>query len=256
MQLPITLDEERFRLRFGEGVFGPEQEVRTLDSIRHSLLDPNAAGPDELYVIAMDVGMHEHRKLLEEQRYLFGIVAYAPGRVGGEPVRSQGHVHKPTPRHGVSPPELFEIRRGTAIVYMQESVGDDPGRCFAIHASAGDTVLCPPGWGHMVINGDPSNFMVFLALCDRDYAGFDYGGVRRHGGLAHFPVLTPGGDLVWQHNDAYTDRQVVEKRPEHHWYAQTVADHGLYGAAIRSPEQFRQIPRPDECPGFWESFVP
>ena len=41
---------------YGEGVFGPEVEVRHLDAIRKSLRDPRCAGPDEVYSIAMDVG--------------------------------------------------------------------------------------------------------------------------------------------------------------------------------------------------------
>jgi len=82
----------------------------------------------------------------------FGVVAYASGRLGNEPVRSQGHVHAIAPHCGWSTPELFEIWEGSAIIYAQESDGDDPGRCVAIMAHAGEQVVVPPGWAHCVIN--------------------------------------------------------------------------------------------------------
>lgn len=43
---------------YGEGIFGPKVENRTLDSIRKSLRNPECSGPDPVYSIAMDVGKH------------------------------------------------------------------------------------------------------------------------------------------------------------------------------------------------------
>ena len=38
---------------YGEGVFGPQVEVRHLDAIRKSLRDPQCEGPDEVYAIVV-----------------------------------------------------------------------------------------------------------------------------------------------------------------------------------------------------------
>ena len=51
---------------YGPGVFGPEVEKRTLDSIRKSLMDPQCEGPEVVYAIAMDVGKEEHKPVREE----------------------------------------------------------------------------------------------------------------------------------------------------------------------------------------------
>ena len=87
------------------------------------------------------------------------------------------------------PEEIFEIWSGSAIIYAQESAGDDPGRCIAVTARAGDQVIVPPGWAHCVINAERNKRTVFGAWCDRQY-GFEYTGVRAHKGLAWFPDLT------------------------------------------------------------------
>ncbi|HYN04677.1 MAG TPA: glucose-6-phosphate isomerase family protein, partial [Vicinamibacteria bacterium] len=97
---------------YGPGIFGPSPEARSLDAIRPSLRDPAREGPDPVYAIVMDVGREEHRAELQRRHLLFGVVTYAAGRLGEEPVRSQGHVHKVASRSGWSPPELYEIWAG------------------------------------------------------------------------------------------------------------------------------------------------
>ncbi len=183
-----------FRFDMVPGVFGPIAEMRRLDDIRPSLRDPHCDGPDPVYGITMDVGREEHREDLRQRMLLLGAVVFAGGRLGEEPVRSQGHIHRKAPHSGWSPPELFEIWEGSAIIYAQETADDHPGRCFAISAGVGDQVVVPPGWAHCVINADPSRRMVFAAWCDREY-GFDYRGVRAHRGLAWFPLLPQEREL-------------------------------------------------------------
>src|SRR6185369_5892883 len=107
----------------------------------------------------------------------FGVMIFASGRLGTEPVRTQGHVHsRPTA-------ELYEVWSGRAIVLMQERDQDDPGRCFAAEAGPGEHIVVPPGWAHATISANSKQPLVFGAWCDRNY-GFVYDGVRRHGGLA------------------------------------------------------------------------
>lgn len=169
--------------RYGPGVFGPGVERRTLDAIRPSLRDPAANGPPVVYGIAMDVGRIEDRAELAARMLLFGAVTYAAGRIGEEPVRSQGHVHKVSEHSGWSPLEVYEIWTGRAVVYMQEFAADNPGRCFAVAGGPGAVIVVPPGWAHATISADPTQPLTFGAWCDREY-GFEYNEVRARHGLA------------------------------------------------------------------------
>ena len=83
-----------------------------------------------MYAIVMDIGRDEIRPELRQRMLLFGAVTYASGKLGDEPVRSQGHVHRVSSHSGWRPPEVYEIWEGAAYVYMQERAAEDPGRRF------------------------------------------------------------------------------------------------------------------------------
>jgi len=240
---------------YGSRVFGPAPELRRLDAIRPSLRDPGCDGPDPVYAIAMDVGREEHRPALRDRFLLFGVVTYAAGRLGQEPVRSQGHVHKVAPHSGWSPPELYEIWSGRAVVYMQERAADDPGRCFAIEARPGEVVVVPPSWAHATVSADPGTPTTFGAWCDREY-GFEYDAVRARGGLAYYPLLTEEGRIEWQANGRYEPRPLVARG------TRTYPELGLkpgvpvYELFARDPDAVRWVSDPARVSPLWEGFEP
>ena len=240
---------------YGPGVFGPAPEMRSLDAIRKSLRDPGCSGPDPVYAIVMDVGREEHRAELLRRHLLFGVVTYAKGRLGTEPVRSQGHVHRKAAHSGWSPPELYEIWSGRAIVTMQEHAADDPGRCFAIEAGPGEVVVVPPGWAHATVSADPGEPMTFGAWCDRQY-GFEYAEVRSRGGLAHFPLVGPHGRVLWAPNPRYAARPLVERRARPYPELALVSGEPIYRTFARDPEAVQWVSNPARLAGLWERFEP
>lgn len=125
---------EPLGFQYGEHVFGPEVENRSLDAIRKNLMDPHCEGPQVVYSIAMDVGNEQDKPHMLERNLLYGAVTYAKGTLGKEPVRSQGHIHAVSPSCGMSTCEVYEIWSGAAYIYMQETALDNPGRCFAVYA--------------------------------------------------------------------------------------------------------------------------
>ncbi|AHF90111.1 glucose-6-phosphate isomerase [Opitutaceae bacterium TAV5] len=254
--LPLDATHSPLGWTYGLGMFGPTPELRCLDTIRPSLRNPACEGPDPVYAIVMDVGREEHRSDLVQRHLLFGAVAYAAGRLGDEPVRSQGHVHKKSPRNGWSTPELYEIWQGRACILMQESDGDDPGRCFAITAGASEVVIVPPGWAHATISADPHQPLVFGAWCDRAY-GFVYDGVRAHGGLAHFPILTADGKLEWEENPRYSvSRPLTCRAPRLYPEFGLVSGVAVYEQYAHDPARFDWVPNPELKARHWKNFTP
>ena len=250
----FSIQVDRMEFRYGQGVFGPVPEKRTRDSIRGSLRDPDCSGPEIVYSIVMDIGKEEHREELQKRMLLYGAVTYAAGRLGDEPVRSQGHVHRVSSHSNWSPPELYEIWTGTAYIYMQERAADHPGRCYAVCAKPGDIVLVPPGWAHATISADPSEPLTFGAWCDREY-GFEYDEVRKRKGLAWYPVIQDGG-LVWLRNEHYEKSELVVKPPGNYERFGIRAGTPIYRQFEENPDCVQFISKPGMKAELWEHFIP
>lgn len=252
--LDLRLAANQLSFVRGPGVFGPDPEFRSLDAIRKSLRDPNCNGPDPVYGIMMDIGLQADRSILSDRMLLFGAVVYAAGTLGSEPVRSQGHIHAIAPHSGWSPPEIFEIWNGSAIVYAQQYAEDDPGCCVAVHAKVGEQVVVPPGWAHCVINADPTRRMSFGAWCDRQY-GFEYSGVRRHHGLAWFPVVTQAHDIRWEPNPFYSPSVLEQYSARAYPELGLDASRSLYRQFVENPDSVMFVAEPDRA-ACWSTFIP
>jgi len=252
--LDITSTSPPLGFLYGEGVFGPQPELRTLNSIRQSLLDSQCGGPEIVYAIAMDVGKSIHKEILKERMLLFGLVTYATGKLGMEPVRSQGHIHSVSGHSNWSPPELYEIWSGRAVIYMQETAKQNPGRCYAVHAGPGDIVLVPPGWAHCTINADSRTTMTFGALCDREY-GFEYDEIRSRQGIAFYPVWN-GESLEWQKNPRYEDCGLIEKTPEKYTSFGISGGKPIYAQFEQNPDAVQFVSKPSIKEELWNNFIP
>jgi glucose-6-phosphate isomerase len=253
--LALRMSNAALAFEYGAGVFGPDSVMRSLDAIRPSLRDPDCGGPDPVYGIAMDVGREGDQSTLEEKMLLFGALVYAKGTLGDEPVRSQGHVHAIAAHSGWSPPEIFEIWSGTAIVYAQERAEDDPGRCVAITAHPGDQVVVPPGWAHCVINADRHRRMAFGAWCDRQY-GFEYSGVRSHRGLAWFPTFNQSNEIEWTPNSRYRPSVLEQREARAYDELGLDASRSLYRQFIDDPESVMFVSEPQRAASRWPGFAP
>jgi glucose-6-phosphate isomerase, archaeal len=241
--------------RYEPGAFGPKPETRSLDAIRPSLRDPNCAGPDPAYAIVMDIGRDEVRAELERRMLLFGAVIYSSGKLGDEPVRSQGHVHHVSSHSGWSPPEVYEIWEGAAYVYMQECAAKNPERCYAVLARPGDIVVVPPAWAHAAISADASDFMALGALCDREYS-FDYDAIRKRKGLAWYPIVTSNGGIEWEPNPQYQRTSLAVRRPRDYSELGFVRGTSLYEQAVRDLDRFAWVANPALCGDVWKHFEP
>jgi glucose-6-phosphate isomerase len=241
---------------YGGDCFGPAVEQRKLDDIRKSLLNPACTGPDVVYAIAMDTGKIKDKPLLQKMMLLYGVVTYAASKLGNEPVRSQGHIHKKSLHSGWSPPEVYEIWSGKAIIYMQEYAQDNPGRCYAVYAGPGDVVIVPPEWAHATISADPTTPLTFGAWCDREY-GFLYDEVRAKNGLAWYPLVNSDGQITWKENTNYNPSNLNIKTPEDYSLLFGIEKNiPIYSQFEANPGKFQFVSQPILKKDAWDNFIP
>jgi glucose-6-phosphate isomerase, archaeal len=240
---------------FGPTTFGPIPETRPLDAIRASLRQPDCLGPDPVYAIAMDVGRLRDQAEWHRRKMLYGAVSYAAGRLGDEPVRSQGHVHRISSHSGWSPPEVYEVWSGEAFIYMQERAADDPGRCFAIHGRAGDMVIVPPGWAHGSISAHIRQPVSFGALCDREY-GFNYDEIRKRQGMAWYALVGEDETIRWERNPNYDASKLEVRGPSDYSEFGFSGNEPLYSQVVRDFDRFQWISKPGLVAELWQDFRP
>ncbi len=250
----IKADLQKLEFQYGADVFGPVTEKRKLNDIRKSLSDPKARGPKTVYAVAMDIGRKKDREDLLDRNLLYGAMIFAKGRIGDEPVHSQGHVHAVSPSCQRSTCEVYEIWSGEAYIYMQESAGDDPGRCYAVRAKAGQVVIVPPGWAHCTINANPDEPMLFGAWCVRDY-GFEYEEVRAHRGMAYCPKAR-GEGIEFVENPLYRPRplEIRTAREYREFGLQTGVP--IYTQYEKDRERFSFVTHPETAEAIWREYQP
>ena len=168
-------------------------------------------------------------------------MTYSAGKLGQEPVRSQGifirylliavGLRRKSMRFG-------RERR----LFICRSMRRINGRCYAVHAFPGDVVIVPL-LVHATISANPRLPLTFGAWCDRDY-GFVYEGVRKHGGIAWFPIFNGSDELEWIANPMYDSSHLICKSPSDYISLDIRKGVSIYRQFEENPETFLYVPNP------------
>ncbi len=244
--MDLQVDETGLLLQFGPNIRHPAPEFRTLDHVRTSLADPGARGPDHLYTIYMDIYERSDEPALRDQGLLYGAVVYNHGAMGKEWVRSQGHVHSEKNGTGLRYSEVYEFWTGTGYIYLQKENGPVVSRAFLVEVKAGDRLLIPFGWVHLVVNsGD--DVLSFGAWCARENI-LEYDRLRELGGPAHF-VLTDGSVVKNPRYQSVADVQYATPRDFPH--LGIAHDRPIYSTWKRNPGALTFMAHPELVGDLW-----
>lgn len=244
----VTLDTTNLALEFGPDMLHPSGEVRHLDQIRTMLENPEAQGPDHLYTIYMDIARRDDMAALQEQKLLYGAVVYNAGTVGDERLRSQGHIHSVKPGTGLRYSEVYEFWTGHGFVYLQKECAPNVSRAFLISVGAGDKLVIPYGWVHLVVTtGD--EVLSFGAWCARENH-LEYETLRSLGGPAYF--VQAGGSL--RKNPRYERVVEVEyAKPSDFPLLGIPTDRPIYTSWQEQPDLYAFMSNPELTGDIWAS---
>lgn len=166
------------------------RSVRTLEQMKGTVMKyhDEAANLEMYYMF---------RAVHKSEDVRFDITVIPPLEVGGECAKTHGHYH-PAGDDGMPYPEVYQVLRGSGVFVLQKK-NRNAGTVdvMVVHASEGDAVLLPPGFGHVSVNtGD-----VPLVLSNLVYDKFEsiYDDYTENQGAAIYYLKD--GELV--HNTNY-----------------------------------------------------
>lgn len=186
--IDLKLDAQKCRLIFGMDLAGPSPAIRTLGEMREVLLDPDIHEPQELYYMYRDVHVIKDAPLLKENNLRYDVTVIKPDCLGKELMKTAGHYHP----EGFG--ELYEVVEGRAFCMLQKAAPGDYAvieDVILVEAAAGQKIVIPPGYGHILINPGPGCLVTSNWVSSR-FAS-EYGLYKKAGGAAYFLAGTDKG---------------------------------------------------------------
>lgn len=243
--LPIKLNND-FHLEFDESVHHTEPGVRLFSDLVPVLMDKNAkTDREELYYMYRDVHMPEHEASMRANHLRYDVTVVPPAMLGQEFNKTVGHYHPVVPGKAVAYPELYEVLEGKALFLIQkvDATGKEIQDIQAIKAKAGDKVIYPPGYGHIIVNiGDGP---LVTANWVSDAFESIYQPVKDMEGMGYYVLSDGSGGYKFEQNPKYEYMPPIK--------ASSTADSGwglslekpMYLVGVANPEQLAFLNNPE-----------
>jgi glucose-6-phosphate isomerase len=160
-------------------------ELRYAEDLRSVLRDPNCPCKGPIYSMYRDLSSSPgDREWMASFRIRFDITCIPAGTLCGEHVKTKGHYH-PENYAGVGYPEIYQVFEGKAHFLLQKR---DLAEILLVDAEAGETMVVPPGFGHVTIN--PGSDELVMANIVSDEFASEYRFYEDHHGAACYELST------------------------------------------------------------------
>ncbi len=162
--------------------------VRTLGQMKATMMSfKEYAANLDMYFMYRSVYKHDGIR--------FDITVIPALDIEGECAKTHGHYH-PKSEDGLEYPEVYQVLRGSAVFILQKKHRSGNVDALIVHAKEGDTVLLPPGWGHVSINDGETTLVLANLVCDKFESLYDEYDENR--GAAYY--FLKGGEVQQNQN--------------------------------------------------------
>ncbi|MCX6684118.1 MAG: glucose-6-phosphate isomerase [Methanoregula sp.] len=166
----------------------PTPSVRNAEDLRGVLADRSCTSTGPVYFMYRDISRSDaDRSWLSAQHLRYDITVIPPLEICGEFIKTKGHYHPDNPS-GTGYPELYEVSAGNAHFLIQNRDFSD---IVMIAAFAGETVVIPPGYGHVTINPSINTVLQMANIVSTRFAS-DYQGYEALHGAVYFEKVKEG----------------------------------------------------------------
>ena len=245
--LPIQLGDDN-KLKMNQPLPALQPSIRTSDEIKDVLMDPSAAPAGaEMYYMYRNVHMPEHEELLKQWNVSYDITVIPAGKIGSEFVKTVGHYHAVKPGTQIAYPEAYEVINGKALFLLQkmDSLFQDVITIIAVEAKAGEKVVYPPNYGHIIVNIGDETLVTSNWVGD----GFErmYKQVSDRQGLAYYVVADEAGGYKFAKNEKYGKAPEVRMITRDFMNRfELMGDGPMYLTGVSNPKSLDFLNHPDK----------
>lgn len=218
----------------------PKPEVRTLDSMKKVLLNPDIKKPKRVYLMYRNVYLKKDLKLFRKHNIRYDITIIPPNKLGLEWAKTKGHYHPKI--KGLSYMELYEILHGSAHCLLQKEKRGKIVDAVVVKAKKGDKVIIPPNYGHVTINAS-NEFLIMANLVSSGFSS-KYKDIIKKCGGAYYGLVS-GKGIKFVRNYHY--REVPKLRMEKARFYPRLGvfkNTPIYRSFIKYPERFKFLNDP------------
>ena len=150
--LGLKFDTDKAKMVFDQDLKSESPAIRTIEQMREVLLDKAIKVPQELYYMYRDICRAVDRAILQRYQLRYDVTAIKPFCLGREFMKTAGHYHPDD--FG----ELYELLNGRCFCLLQRSNLRNHSiiqEVILVEAVAGQKIVIPPGFGHILINPGP-----------------------------------------------------------------------------------------------------
>lgn len=189
--LVIKVDINRPELTFGKDIEFSPPAVRTIRQMHDVLWDRNIKKPRELYYMYRDVHRFSDKPILDKHNLRYDVTLIKPFLLGEEFMKTAGHYH--ADNYG----ELYEVLFGRCFCLLQRPSLRDHRvmeEVVFVEAIAGQKIVIPPGFGHILINPGPDYLVTSNWVSSRFQSRYDL--YKEARGAAYFVTVSDAGAQV------------------------------------------------------------
>lgn len=185
--LDLKLDKIQNKLLLGRDLTQPEAAVRKIEEMREVLMDASIKSPADFYYMYRDVHRILDAGLLKDNALRYDVTVIRPDRLGDEFMKTAGHYHPN------SFGELYEVVLGECFCMLQRPNASDHKvieEVIVVKASAGQKIVIPPGFGHILVNPGPEHLVTSNWVSSKFSSQYEL--YKQAGGAAYFMVEKSG----------------------------------------------------------------
>ncbi len=181
--LPISL--KNGEVVFGKEMAKPEIEIKKYNKYKNFFEDKKLDKDKKIYYIYRNSCLRKDESIFKKNGLRYDITVIQPGKIGEEPTRTIGHIHKIILKNK-RPSEIYQVIEGKAVFILHNL---KTNTIYPISRIAGQKIVISGDNAHITVNADTKKPLVIANIFVNKKNVSDYSFFRKTQGPAWYPII-------------------------------------------------------------------